>query len=198
MTSLKGNVVVITGAGSGIGRATATLLASHSVLLSLADVNAAALKTVLDDLQGLYPTSSIFTAVVDVRSQEACTSWIVDTITHFGQPIAGAVNLAGAFGPSIAQEHGAIRHITDAEFDFVMAVNVKGTLNCLRAELPHMLEGSKGRGGGAIVNAASIAGLVGVEHNGPYVASKHAILGMTRTAAKEEGAKAIRVNAIAP
>ncbi len=79
-----------------------------------------------------------------------------------------------------------------------MAVNVKGTLNCLRAKLPHMLEGSKGRGGGAIINAASITGLVGVEYNGPYVASKHTIISMTRTAAKEEGARVIRVNAIAP
>ena len=79
-----------------------------------------------------------------------------------------------------------------------MAVNVKGTLNYLRAELPHMREGSKGRGGRAIINAASITGLVGVEYNGPYVASKYAIVGMTRTAAKEEGTRVIRVNAIAP
>ncbi len=198
MAALADKVVVITGAGSGIGRATATLLARCSVLLSLADINAVALQTVLDELQHLFPAASIITAVLDVRSQEACRSWIVDTITHFGQPIAGAVNLAGAFGPSIAQEHGAIRHISDAEFDFVMAVNVKGTLNCLRAELPHMLEGRQGLRGGSIVNAASVAGLVGVEQNGPYVASKHAIIGLTRTAAKEEGPKAIRVNAIAP
>ncbi|KAL8645851.1 MAG: hypothetical protein Q9210_006481 [Variospora velana] len=193
MASLTGNLVVITGAGSGIGRATAILLASHSALLSLADVNATVLKTFQDELQRLFPVSSILVAVVDVRSQEACSSWVADTA-----PIAGAVNLAGTFGPSIAQERGAIRHITDAEFDTVMAVNVKGALNCLRAELPQMLEGSRGRGSGAIINAASIAGLVSVEHNGSYVASKHAIVGLTRAAAKEEGARAIRVNAIAP
>ena len=197
MASLEGKVVVITGAGSGIGRATANLLASCSVLLSLADINESALKTVRAELQQHSP-ASIFTAVVDVRSQEACRSWIADTVAHFGQPSAGAANLAGSFGSSIAQERGAIRHITDAEFDFVMDVNVKGTLNCLRAQLPHMQEGSEGRGGGAIVNAASIAGIVGVEYNSPYVASKHAIIGLTRTAAKEEGARAIRVNAIAP
>ena len=198
MASLAGRVVLITGAGSGIGRATATLLASHSVLLSLADVNATALKAVQDELQQLYPACPVLTATVDVRSQEACSSWAGSSVKHFGQPITGAVNLAGAFGPSIAQDRGAMRHITDAEFDFVMAVNVKGTLNCLRAELPLMLEGSNGRGGGSIVNAASIAGLVGVEGNGPYVASKHAIVGITRTASKEEGSRAIRVNAIAP
>ena len=64
-------------------------------------------------------------------------------MAKFGQPVAGAANLAGFFGPSIAQERGAIRNITDADFDFVMAVNVKGLLDCLRAELPHMLEGSQ-------------------------------------------------------
>lgn len=197
MASLEGKVVVITGAGSGIGRATATLLARHSVLLSLADVNQTALDTIRTELQQ-YSPAPIFTAVVDVRSQEACRLWITDTVAHFGQPIAGAANLAGVMGPSIAQECGAIRHITDSEFDLVMDVNVKGTLNCLRAQLPHMQEGSQGRGGSAIVNAASIAGIVGVEYDGPYVASKHAIVGLTRTAAKEEGVKAIRVNAIAP
>ena len=198
MASLNSKVIVITGARSGIGRATAILLASHPVLLSLADVNATALKAVEEEPRQLHPTSSVFTAVVDVRSQQSCSSWIADTAKHFGQPIAGAANLAGAFGPSIAQERGAIRNITDAEFDFVMDVNVKGTLNCLRAELPHLLEGTKGRGGGAIVNAASVTGLVGGEYNVPYMASKHAIVGITRTAAKEEGKKAIRVNAIAP
>ncbi|KAM0800657.1 putative short chain dehydrogenase/ reductase [Usnea florida] len=198
ITSLEGKVVVITGTRSGIGRATATLLAKHSVLLSVADSNAKALKSVQDEQKRLFPTSSIFTVVVDVRLQEACSSWISDTVAKLDQPIARAANPAGVFGPGIAQERSAIRHITDAEFDFVMAVNVKGLLNCLRAELPHMLEGSTGRGGGAIVNAASIAGLVGVEYNGPYVASKHAVIGMTRTVAKEEGPRAIRVNAIAP
>ena len=108
MASLKGNVILITGAGSGIGRATADLLASRSVLLSLADVNAIALETVQEELQRVLPTSSIFKAVVDVRSQDACSSWVADTVKHFGWPIAGAVNLAGVFGPSIAQERGAI------------------------------------------------------------------------------------------
>ncbi|KAL9124510.1 MAG: hypothetical protein Q9217_006164 [Psora testacea] len=197
MASLAGKVVVITGAGSGIGKATATLLAQHSVLLSLADVNATALEAVRADLQHHSPFPP-FTTLVDVRSQTDCQSWIANTVAHFGQPITGAVNLAGVFGPSIAQERGAIRNITDAEFDHVWDVNVKGTLNCLRAQLPHMQEGCGGRDGGAIVNAASISGIVGVEYNGPYVASKHAIVGMTRTLAKEEGSKAIRVNAIAP
>ncbi|KAI9164131.1 Short-chain dehydrogenase/reductase aba4 [Paramyrothecium foliicola] len=200
MSSITGKVFAITGAASGIGRATATLLVSRGALVSLADLNKSALAGLKAELEAAYPSSSkqILTTALDVRSQEACDKWISATVSHFGEPIYGAANLAGVFGRSIAQECGAVRNITDTEFDFVMDVNVKGTLNCLRAELPHMLVGEAGRGGGAIVNAASIAGLVGVECNVPYVASKHAIAGITKTLAKEEGKRAIRVNAIAP
>ena len=80
----------------------------------------------------------------------------------------------------------------------VFNVNAKGTLNCLGAELHNIREGKEGKGGGSIVNMSSMAGLMGVPMNGPYVAAKHAIIGLTKTAAKEEGARAIRVNAVAP
>jgi NAD(P)-dependent dehydrogenase (short-subunit alcohol dehydrogenase family) len=136
--------------------------------------------------------------VVDVQSQQQCRDWISNTVTHFGQPIAGAANLAGIFGRSIGHESGAIRNIDEDEFNKVMSVNVTGTLNCLRAELPHMQVGKNGRNGGSIVNASSVAGISGGALNGPYVVSKHAVIGLTRTAAKEEGERAIRVNAVAP
>jgi NAD(P)-dependent dehydrogenase (short-subunit alcohol dehydrogenase family) len=112
--------------------------------------------------------------------------------------IYGAANVAGVVGPSLAQERGTIRNITDEEFDWVMDINLKGVLNCLRAELPDMQEGRDGRGGGAIVNVASLAGLIGVPYDVPYVASKHAVVGITKVAAKEEGSRAIRVNAVCP
>lgn len=208
-------VFVITGAASGIGRALATTLAGMGALLSLADVNEAALTRVRAELVDLQlqqssggqaesdqpksnPTTTILTKVVDVRSQSACNEWISATVSHFGRAISGAANLAGVIGTSVAQERGAIRSITDNEFDWVMDINVKGTLNCLRAELPHMQVGRNGRDGGSIVNASSVSGICGLEYNGPYVAAKHAVVGMTRTVAKEEGQKAIRANAIAP
>ncbi|XXH00685.1 hypothetical protein Hte_007035 [Hypoxylon texense] len=206
-TSVSGKLFVITGAASGIGRATATLLIRRRANVSLADVDGKKLAEVKSELlsdpaaQERLQNGSpkpVLTAVVDVRSQQDCTSWIEATIAHFGQPIDGAANLAGVFGRSIGQEKGAVRNITDAEFDWVMDVNVKGTLNCLRAQLPHMRAGQAGRNGSAIVNASSIAGISGVLCNGPYVASKHAIIGLTRTVAKEEGPRAIRANAIAP
>ncbi|KAK1979458.1 putative short chain dehydrogenase/ reductase [Colletotrichum cereale] len=205
--SLKDKVVVLTGAASGIGRATARLLASRGALLSLADIQGPALEDLgreLERLQqrlfeGEVARKPPLTTVLDVRSQAACNDWISKTVAHFdGRPVSGAANLAGVISPSITLERGSIRNVTDGEFDWVMDVNVKGTLNCLRAELPHMATGRHGRGGGAIVNASSMAGVVGVERNGPYVAAKHAIVGLTRTLAKEEGCNAIRANAIAP
>ncbi|KAK2057594.1 NAD(P)-binding protein [Colletotrichum caudatum] len=208
--SLAGKVFVITGAASGIGRATAALLCRRGALLSLADINAASLAAVKDELEqhldetgrddlGARP-SRVLTTVLDVRSPEGCRSWMEATAAHFGRPLSGAANLAGVFGPSIGREAGAVRHVTDAEFDRVMDVNVKGTLNCLRAQLPHMAPGGGGGGGGggAVVNAASIAGISGVLYNVPYVASKHAVVGITRTLAKEEGPRGIRANAVAP
>ena len=106
--------------------------------------------------------------------------------------------MAGVVGASIANERGTLQNLTDAEFAFVMNVNCSGVFNCLRAQLPAMQTGTTGRGGGSIVNASSMAGLMGVERNASYVASKHAVTGLTRTAAKEEGRRAIRVNAVAP
>jgi NAD(P)-dependent dehydrogenase (short-subunit alcohol dehydrogenase family) len=205
--TLKDKVVVLTGAASGIGRATARFLARQGALLSLADVNESALKDLAMELEQLQEhriddtavSKKPLTVALDVRSQAACTSWIESTVAHFdGQLISAAANLAGVISPSITLERGAIRNLADSEFDLVMDVNVKGTLNCLRAQLPHMVVGKAGRGGAAIVNAASIAGLIGFERNTPYVAAKHAIVGITRTLAKEEGPNGIRANAIAP
>ncbi|KKK22257.1 hypothetical protein AOCH_006641 [Aspergillus ochraceoroseus] len=208
MSSVTGKVIAITGAASGIGLATARLLAQQGAFLSLADINEARLEEAAAALrQQFYPSITsnggmdpVLTTVVDVRSAQACNDWVQRTVNHFSQPLSGAANLAGVFGKSIGQEVGAVRNMTDAEAEFVLDVNCRGTFNCLRAELAHMKTGTtpRGRHGGSIVNAASIAGLMGVEHNGPYVASKHAVVGWTRTAAKEEGKRAIRVNAIAP
>ena len=197
MASLKGKVIAVTGAASGIGLATARLLASHGALLSLADVQEAPLAALATDLSSTFQPE-ILTTALDIRNRVQVEAWITRTTQHFGRPLDGAANLAGNIGRSIGTPVGAIRHITDDEFDFVMAVNVHGTLNCLRAELPAMKVGEGGCGGSSIVNAASIAAVVGVLNNGPYVAAKHAVVGLTKTAAKEEGGRAIRVNAIAP
>jgi NAD(P)-dependent dehydrogenase (short-subunit alcohol dehydrogenase family) len=194
MASFRDKLVVISGAASGIGRATAKLLASRGALLSLSDINAAGLEVIKGELDKIAPAGSIATSVVDVRSQDSVDAWIRDAVSHFGgRKIAAAANLAGVTGVPTPG-----RDVSDSEFSFVWDVNIKGIVNCLRAELPHLQEGSAGRGGGAIVNASSLSGQVGLPGFLPYVSSKHAVIGITRTVAKEEGLRAIRVNAIAP
>ncbi|KAI4156771.1 MAG: hypothetical protein LQ340_000028 [Diploschistes diacapsis] len=199
----------VTGAASGIGLALSHLLASHGALLSLADINEAPLQALTTELLRKYPSTSalpskaptpILATVVDVCSPSSVSAWISATTAHFAQPLAGAANMAGIIGSSVAQDRGSLRHVGDGEFARVLAVNCGGTFHCLRAQLPAMVRGSGGRNGGSIVNASSMAGLVGVPNNGPYVAAKHAVVGLTRTAAKEEGAagSAVRVNAVAP
>lgn len=187
--SLASKVILITGAASGIGLSTAHLLASHGVLLSLADIQSQALKDLEADLTRQYPSLQILTQTVDVRDRTQVESWISSTLTRFAR-IDGCANLAGVIGKQ--SNVVGIEDIDDEEWDFVLGVNVTGLRNCLRAQVPHMKEG------GAIVNAASILGLIGASKNLAYCASKHAVVGMTRAAAKELGSKGVRVNCICP
>jgi NAD(P)-dependent dehydrogenase (short-subunit alcohol dehydrogenase family) len=194
MTSFQGKLVVVSGAASGIGHATAKILASRGALLSLSDIDAAGLELVKTEIGKIIPAKDVHTTVVDVRSKDAVDAWIRAAVEHFdGRKIAAAANMAGVTGvPTVG------RDVTESDLAFVWDVNVKGIVNCLRAELPYLQEGIDGRGGGAIVNASSLSGQVGLPGFLPYVASKHAVIGITRTVAKEEGPRAIRVNAIAP
>jgi NAD(P)-dependent dehydrogenase (short-subunit alcohol dehydrogenase family) len=185
--SLKDKVIVITGAASGMGLETARLFAKKGAKLSLADVQEKPLKELEGELQ--QSGAQIITQVVDVRDRKAVEAWIAATVEKFGK-LDGAANLAGVIGKQ-ANVVG-IDGLDDDEWDFVMGVNVVGLKNCLRAQVPHFNEGA------AIVNAASILGLIGAAKNLAYCASKHAVVGMTRSAAKELGPKKIRVNCICP
>lgn len=170
MSSLQGKVIAVTGAASGIGLATVRLLASRGAKLSLIDIQAGPLSDLKDEL--LLAGTEVITEIVDVRDRNAVDSWIQTTVAHFGQPLDGAANIAGTVGKNMGLPAGRIREITDEEFDLVFSVNAKGCLNCMRAELNNIRTGEKGFGGGSIVNTSSIAGLMGVPMNAPYVASK--------------------------
>jgi NAD(P)-dependent dehydrogenase (short-subunit alcohol dehydrogenase family) len=196
MSSFKGKLIAITGSASGIGLALAKLLASRGASLSLADIQADALNQVAKDLSD--SNTQVLSTIVDVTDPTAVEKWLTKTAEHFKCPLDGAANVAGDVGKSTATDAGSIRNVSNEEFDFVYNVNVKGTWNCLRSELNHMKKGKDGHGGGSIVNVSSIAGLIGIPFSSPYVAAKHAVIGITKTAAKEEGAHAIRVNAVAP
>ncbi|PSN73000.1 putative short chain dehydrogenase/ reductase [Corynespora cassiicola Philippines] len=191
MDSIRGKLIAITGAASGIGRATCSLLAENGAVLSLADMDEQAVKRFAESLT--CGGNEVFWKRVDVRLRDEADAWVHDTVEHFGRPLDGAVNLAG-----IAGHLGTVRDHDTADYEAVFAVNVQGTFNCMSAELRNMREAKGDVGGGSIVNAASITGLVGKPSCAVYCASKHAVIGITKAAAREETSSGIRINAIAP
>jgi NAD(P)-dependent dehydrogenase (short-subunit alcohol dehydrogenase family) len=184
MASLKGKVFALTGAATGIGRATARLLASRGAVLSLCDINMDQLQKTVDSFEGT--TNNHLTTSVDVSKSGQINSWIATTVEKLGK-LDGAANIAG-IGPRIKE----LRNLTDEDWSLVNSVNATGVFYSMRAQLPQM------KPGGAIVNCASVAGLGGSAGSAEYTASKHAVVGMTKVAAREEGKNNIRINAVAP
>ncbi|KAI4101839.1 MAG: hypothetical protein LQ339_004885 [Xanthoria mediterranea] len=185
MASFQGKVIAVTGGASGIGQATARLLAARGATVSIADVQQEALTATADSIQQATPDAKVLTKLVDVSSSQQVDAWIQETVSRFGK-IDGAANVAGIVGRDLNNTLAA--DADEEDFDRVMAVNVKGTFNCLKAQLGAM----KDQGSGSIVNATSIAGLRGYPRSIAYTAS------MTKTAAVDYSDKNIRVNAIAP
>ncbi|TIC90300.1 3-oxoacyl-[acyl-carrier-protein] reductase FabG [Colletotrichum higginsianum] len=192
MSSLKGKVIAITGAASGIGLATAKHIASLGARVSIADVNEELLNAAETELTGLLGAENVLSKIVDVRDRKAVEAWIAETVEKLG-PLDGAANVAGVLGRqgNIAK----VTEIEDDEWDFVMGVNARGVLNAMRAEIPALGDGGKGK---SIVNVSSVAGHYGLEFHGAYTASKHAVVGLTKSAAREFGRNGLRINAICP
>lgn len=188
MASLKGKVIAVTGAAGGIGSVTADLLASRGASLSLADVDEKALNRMAQETRDKYKID-ILTTKLDVTDSKQVDDWIAATVKHFGK-LSGGVNLAGTVGKEIGLKPA--HEVSDQDFDFVMAINVRGVMACQRAQLRNIEDG------GSIVNAASVAGKMGIPNLMSYGTSKHAVIGMTRIAATENGHRNVRINAIAP
>lgn len=180
MSSLAGKTVLITGASGDVGQACASVFLDAGAKLMLVDRAAPPAK--------LANHADVAVAQADVTNRAAVQAAFDAAVQRFGQ-VDAAVLAAGVEGPV-----ALIEELTEAQVDAVLAVNLKGSLFAMQACLSHM----KARGAGSIVALSSISGVVGAATLGPYVISKHAVVGLVRTAALEAGRHGVRVNAVCP
>jgi NAD(P)-dependent dehydrogenase (short-subunit alcohol dehydrogenase family) len=181
---------MITGGGSGFGRATALQLAGDGARLAVGDLNAASAEETarLARERG----AEAYAGALDVTDERSVRAFTEGVASKYGR-IDGAFNSAGVLGPV-----GPMAEVALAEFERVMTVNVRGVWLCMQAQIRAMLAQAAPPGGYSIVNAASIAGLMGSPMLPAYTASKHAVVGITRAAARSYGRNGIRVNCVCP